>query len=94
MNWYEEKVLDEIFRTNFSFAVLVPEGMFSKPILLFVKELEVKGILNPSGYYVFTDVPVGLYTLQVKSESGDDVLNEQPIDLNTLDPGDPVIEVA
>lgn len=92
MNWYEEKVLDEIFRTSFSFAVLVPQGMFSKPISLWVKELDVTGILNPSGYYVFTDVPVDTYTLQVKS--GDEVLHEQLVDLSTLDPGDPVIEVV
>jgi len=92
VNWYEEKVLDEIFRTSFSFAVLVPQGKFSKPISLWVKELEVTGILNPSGYYVFTDVPVDTYTLQVKS--GDDVLHEQLVDLSTLDPGDPVIEVV
>ena len=92
MNWYEEKVLDEIFRTSFSFAVLVPQGKFSKPISLWVKELDVTGILNPSGYYVFTDVPVDTYTLQVKS--GDDVLHEQLVDLSTLDPGDPVIEVV
>ena len=92
MNWYEEKVLDEIFRTSFSFAVLVPQGKFSKPISLCVKELDVTGILNSSGYYVFTDVVVDSYTLQVKS--GDDVLHEQPIDLSTLDPGDPVIEVV
>ena len=92
MNWYEEKVLDEIFRTSFSFAVLVPQGMFSKPISLCVKELDVTGIMNPSGYYVFTDVPVDTYTLQVKS--GDEVLHEQLVDLSTLDPGDPVIEVV
>lgn len=92
MNWYEEKVLDNVFRTSFSFAVLVPQGKFSKPISLYVKELEVTGILNPSGYYVFTDVPIDSYKLQVKS--GDDVLHEQTIDLNTLDPGDPVIEVV
>ena len=92
MNLYEEKVLDEIFRTSFSFAVLVPQGMFSKPISLCVKELDVTGILNPSGYYVFTDVPVDTYTLQVKS--GDEVLHEQLVDLSTLDPGDPVIEVV
>ena len=92
MNLYEEKVLDEVFRTSFSFAVLVPQGMFSKPISLCVKELDVTGIMNPSGYYVFTDVPVDTYTLQVKS--GDDVLHEQLVDLSTLDPGDPVIEVV
>ena len=92
MNWYEEKVLDEIFRTSFSFAVLVPQGKFSKPISLWVKELDVTGILNPSGYYVFTDVPVDTYTLQVKR--GDEVLNEQLVDLNTLDPDDPVIEIV
>jgi hypothetical protein len=92
VNWYEEKVLDEIFRTSFSFAVLVPQGKFSKPISLCVKELDIRGILNHSGYYVFTDVPVNSYTLQVKS--GDDVLHEQPIDLSTLDLGDPVIEVV
>ena len=92
MNLYEEKVLDEIFRTSFSFAVLVPQGMFSKPISLCVKELDVTGILNSSGYYVFTDVAVDSYTLQVKS--GDDVLHEQLFDLSTLDPGDPVIEVV
>lgn len=92
MNWYEEKVLDNVFRTSFSFAVLVPQGKFSKLISLCLKELEVTGILNPSGYYVFTDVPIDSYKLQVKS--GDDVLHEQTIDLNTLDPGDPVIEVV
>lgn len=92
MNWYEEKVLDAVFRTSFSFAVLVPQGKFSKPISLYVKEFDATGILNPSGYYVFIDVPIDSYTLQVKS--GDDVLHEQTIDLNTLDPGDPVIEVV
>lgn len=92
MKWYKEMVLDEVFITAFSFAVLVPEGMFKKPISIWIKELQKEGTLNPSGYYVFTDVPVGSYTLQVKCEG--EVVHEQPIDLNTLDPAEPVIEVS
>jgi len=48
--------------------------------------------LNQSGYYVFIDVPVDSYTLQVKS--GDEVLHEQAVDLAVLDPGVPVVEVG
>jgi len=29
MTWYEEKVLDEVFSTSLSLAVLVPDGMFT-----------------------------------------------------------------
>jgi len=59
---------------------------------LWLKELEVKAVLNQSGYYVFIDVPVDSYTLQVKS--GDEVLHEQTVDLAVLDPGVPVVEVG
>ena len=91
MTLYEEKVLDEVFSTSLSLAVLVPDGMFAEAISLWIKEPEVKAVLNPSGYYVFTDIPVGSYTLQVKS--GDEVLHEQAVDLAVLDPGEPVVEV-
>ena len=92
MTWYEEKVLDEVFSTSLSLAVLVPDGMFTGAISLWLKEPGVKAVLNPSGYYVFTDVPVDSYMLQVKS--GDEVLHEQAVDLGGLDPGEPVIEVV
>ena len=92
MTWYEEKVLDNVFSTSLSLAVLVPDGMFTETVSLWLKELKVKAVLNQSGYYVFTDVPVKSYTLQVKS--GDRVLHEQAVDLAVLDPGEPVVEVV
>lgn len=92
MTWYEEKVLDEVFSTSLSLAVLVPDGMFTGAVSLWLKEPDVKAVLNLSGYYVFTDVPVDSYTLQVKS--GDEVLHEQAVDLAVLDPGEPVVEVV
>ncbi len=92
MTWYEEKVLDEVFSNSLSLAVLVPDGMFTGAVSLWLKELEVKAVLNPSGYYVFTDIAVDSYTLQVKS--GDVVLHEQAVDLAVLDPGEPVVEVV
>ena len=92
MTWYEEKVLDEVFSTSLSLAVLVPDGVFTGTVSVWLKELDVKAVLNPSGYYVFTDVPVDTYTLQVKS--GDEVLHEQAVDLAVLDPGEPVVEVG
>ena len=85
-------MLDEMFSTSLSLAVQVPDGMFTGAVSVWLKELEVKAVLNPSGYYVFTDVPVDSYTLQVKS--GDEVLHEQAVDLAVLDPGEPVVEVG
>jgi hypothetical protein len=92
MTWYKEKVLDDVFSTSLSLAVLVPDGMFTGTVSLWLKEPGVKAVLNPSGYYVFTDVPVDSYTLQVKR--GDLVLHEQAVDLAVLDPGEPVLEVV
>ena len=92
MTWYEEKVLDEVFSTSLSLAVLVPDGMFTGAISLWLKEPGVKAVLNPSGYYVFTDVPVDSYMLQVKC--GDEVLHEQAVDLALLNLGEPVVEVV
>jgi hypothetical protein len=92
MTWYEEKVLDEVFSTSLSLAVLVPDGMFTGAVSVWLKELEVKAMLNQSGYYVFTDVPVDSYTLQVKS--GDEVLHKQAVDLGMLDPEELVVEVG
>lgn len=92
MTWYEEKVLDEVISTKLSLAVLLAGGMFTGAVSVWLKELDLKAVMNPSGYYVFIDVPVDTYTLQVKS--GAEVLHEQAVDLATLDPGEPVLEVG
>jgi len=57
-----------------------------------LKELERQAIQNLSGYYIFTDVEDGAYTIQVTSDYYFDA--EEEVMLPLLDPKKPVVDIT
>jgi hypothetical protein len=82
---------------NLSFAVwLIDDFTKSKPIgniKIQIKELNEKAVRNLSGYYCFTDLEVGNYTVSINSDLY--LPMEKTIDISSFpDPKNPVLEIA
>lgn len=65
-------ILDETLVTRVSIAVMLIDGYTNeRPIgrvHVLLKELSRSGMLNPSGYFLFLNIPADVYTLRVESE--------------------------
>lgn len=102
-----EVVLDEVFVTRVSLAVALVDNYTSvvrrdgREIILserpvgrlrvLLKELSREGILNPSGYFLFLNIPDGVYTLRVESENYLD--EELVLSLPTSPPENPLVNI-
>jgi len=64
--------LDLVITTTLSFAVMLIDDLTKKEsigsIQVKVKETDKKAMKNPSGYYLFTDLKAGTYTVRVDSD--------------------------
>jgi hypothetical protein len=91
----KEVVLDETFVTQVSLAVaLIDTYTDEHPIgrtRVFLRELSQEGIQNPSGYFLFLNLPDGSYTLRVESEHYRD--EELMINIPTSPPGNPLVNI-
>lgn len=80
-----------------SFAVwLIDDYTKGKPvgsIKIQIKEIDKKAVRNLSGYYFFTDLEVGNYTVSINSDLY--LPMEKTVDVSTFpDPKNPVLEIA
>ena len=88
--------LEEII-TTLSLAVSIHDDFASKirpigQIKVSLKELERQALQNLSGYYLFTDVEDGTYTIQVTSDYYFD--EEEEVILANLDSKNPVVNIT
>lgn len=65
--------LDQIIISKLSIAVCLvddfrPDGEVLGKVRVIIPELKLGAIKNPSGYYIFINIPDGSYTLQIKPE--------------------------
>ncbi|HEX3034027.1 MAG TPA: hypothetical protein VHT73_02705 [Thermodesulfobacteriota bacterium] len=85
----------DVISTNLSLAVWLVDDYTQKTpagyVNVKVKEGNVKAVKNLSGYYLFTDLPSGNYT--VVSESGYYFSEETPVNTSLLDPKNPVLQI-
>ncbi len=88
---------DEIIKTGLSFAVRpIDEYTGKQPSgrikIMIEEEKNISAIRNPSGYYLFTNLSAGDYTLNINAE----FYFTEKITINTssLDPKNPVVEVV
>jgi hypothetical protein len=92
----KEVVLDETFVTQVSLAVaLIDTYTDEHPIgrtRVLLRELSQEGIRNPSGYFLFLNLPDGSYTLGVESEHYQD--EELVINIPTSPPGNPLVDIV
>lgn len=65
----------------------LPEG----EVKVYLKQIPSYPIKNLSGYYVFTDLPDGVYTVCVVSENY--FYTERDVELNSLNPYEPLIRI-
>lgn len=90
-----EVVFDEILVTRVSLAVALVDSYTNEQpvgrVRVLLKELSRKGILNPSGYFLFLNVPDGIYTLRVESEHYLD--EELFLSLPSSPPGNPLVNI-
>lgn len=90
-----EVALDETFVTQVSLAVaLVDAYTGERPIgrvRVFLRDLSQEGIQNPSGYFLFLNLPDGSYTLRVESEHYQD--EELVINIPTSPPENPLVNM-
>jgi hypothetical protein len=67
-----EVVLDVILVTHVSLAVVLVDSYTNARAIgrvrVLLQELSQVGRLNPSGYFLFLNIPDGIYTLRVESE--------------------------
>lgn len=87
----------DMLTTRLSFAVkLIDDFTKSKPIgsiRVEIKEIKKKAIKNPSGYYLFTDLKAGTYTVSVDSDLY--FPQEVPVDISSFpDQKKPVSEIV
>jgi hypothetical protein len=102
-----EVVLDRTSVTRLSLAVALVDSYTSvvrrngievvlseRPvgrIRVLLRELSLEGRLNPSGYFLFLNIPDGIYTLHVEAEH---YLNEEvPLSLPTSPPESPLVTI-
>ncbi|MBE9594102.1 MAG: hypothetical protein IMF19_11575, partial [Proteobacteria bacterium] len=80
--------------TKLSFAIsLLDDYSKGKPIGrvdVSLKDRKEKSVKNLSSYYLFLDLPVGTYTVQVKSDYYFDE-DSDPITPSQLDPKNPIV---
>jgi hypothetical protein len=87
--------LDDAIITNLSMAVwLTDEYTKQEPlgyIKAMVKEGDIEAIKNLSGYYCFTNLPTGNYTVSIESDWY--FPHETPVDTSVLAPMNPVVGI-
>ncbi len=88
--------LGDVISTNLSFAIrLTDEYTGREPvgnINVMIKQGDIQAIKNLSGYYLFTDLNAGNYDVVITS---DFYFPEQTaVDISSLDPKEPVVEMA
>lgn len=85
----------DVISTNLSLAVWLVDDYTQKTpagyVNVKVKEGNVKAVKNLSGYYLFTDLLPGNYT--VVSESDFYFSEETPVNTSLLDPKNPVLQI-
>lgn len=86
---------DREITTKLAVALLLKDDYTEKQpigkVKVFMEELETKPIKNPSGYYLFLDLPDGEYRLRVESDYYFDMA--ETVALASLDPMNPVVEI-
>ncbi|NTU41459.1 MAG: hypothetical protein HGA78_00085 [Nitrospirales bacterium] len=85
----------DVMSTTLSLALWLVDG-FSKAapvggIRVKLKEIDRRAFQNLYGYYLFTNLPSGIYTIVIESDFYFD--EESGIDISTLDPKSPVQEI-
>jgi hypothetical protein len=87
--------LGDVLTTDLSMAVwLVDEYTKKEPIgyiKVTVKEGDIEAVKNLSGYYCFIDMATGNYTVNIKSDWY--FPKETTVDISTLDPKNPAVEI-
>ena len=67
-----EVVLDTTIITHVTLAVVLVDSYTNAPAIgrvrVLLKEHSQEGRVNPSGYFLFLNIPDGIYTLRVESE--------------------------
>ncbi len=91
----KEVVLDATFVTRVSLAAALTDS-FTKGqpigrVRVLLEELSREGILNPSGYFLFLNIPDGSYTLRVESENYLD--EELSLSIPSSPPENPLLSV-
>lgn len=89
--------LEDVLTTKLSFAVKLIDD-FTKnetigSIRVKIKEIDKKAIKNPSGYYLFTDIKAGNYTVNIDSDFY--FPQEATVDIASIsDKKNPIIEIV
>lgn len=89
--------LEDILTTKLSFAVKLTDDFTKKEtigsIRVKIKEVDKKVIKNPSGYYLFTDLKAGNYTVNIDSDFY--FPQEAFVDIESFpDKKNPIIEIV
>lgn len=88
--------LGDVVSTNLSFAVwLTDEYTRREPvgdIKVMIKQGDMQAIKNLSGYYLFTDLIAGNYDVVITSDFY--FPEETTVDISSLDPKEPVVEIV
>jgi len=86
----------DVITSNLAFAVLLIDEFTQQGpaghIVVKLKGRGAKAIKNPSGYFLFTDLPSGTYTASVESDYFFPV--EETVDMSVLDAKNPVVQIV
>lgn len=86
----------DVITTNLSFAVWLIDEYTEKRSLghmrVIIKGENIKGISNINGYYIFTNLDTGTYEIEIVSDFY--FTGEETINMATLAPKNPVVEVT
>jgi hypothetical protein len=90
-----EVVLDATLITRISLAVELVDKYTNEQavgrVRVFIKEVSQEGRKNPSGYFLFLNIPDGVYTISVKSEHYLD--EERVLSLPSSLPENPLVSI-